>query len=1019
MARVLLCCLALWCAPRGAEAKVFFSQPNAEEVTLLAGEHFGRLFEFVASSDVHARLLAHASSPSVLAKLFGGDAALMAERVAAEAATIDKRLDLQLEDGYNDLLGLPPAEAHARGLLCGVRREDHEDPKTFVAGRCFEGDLELFARLIDVMRGAWRRLRGSEFKGKSAAEKAAAIAAEGDVRRNVLTWGGGPGGGGGGLRNFNAAGKAGAGPPVGSAEADGAYLGVGIEHLADAASAANANASAAALPLPSVSGHGNDTVVRKVLFSDQKEILEYAGSLLMLFTTRASDVTDPWDLHGCRMAHGEAIRWLEYNQHQELADAVRRRGAFQAKVWAMHQETPDCFNRAVHELRPQNRLPYPPRDGTFPHLDYVLEQLEAHGPELFEEYMELNGHDLLNGHVQHEHEQGLQEYFLKDAVWHRTTFWKGALRPCMLGTAEATGAKGGFTKNCAFFKRIEDYWAKTLGHRRQYFVEVKWLVVHPGVWIRPHTADNNQNYKMHYCVQNPGNHYRMIAANSTRVWEPKRAAYLQDSFVHQVRTDAPQGTAPRVVLDIKMIHPDIGNSLAPAIGIFTNLPFRDAKGKPLLANQLLEKLVGLDGDSGRTAQSAYTRWLKREAARRGPGFPDAWHLDHCDDLDLDHPEFEISPTMETLDSYHLSSPRRKKECLRRLLGHLHAHGWDWYGDVSNQRQFQRYLDTDDLDDLPPNVYIGNTMDMEGQQFSQQRVTLSCAADADCDAGWFCAEAGEAGEQPKRRLCLPCGLADETIRQRTSGASGALVDVPGWAAAAAGGAGHARPARCGGVHAPQNAHHAEEADACLSTQGVLASTGEGMGVPGKEAYNFAAVVRRMCSRVCRHAAGGAARLGSAAAAAAVAAAVAAAPGARHALLVSVFGGSSTLGARHEGARFVITRQLLRVAAQLSRPGCGACAGVSAAGGEEPAGAEPVPVGLCAELLADSGGSYRYSTEDYTGGLHGNANRGSGSGSGGAEDLDTQASDGELGGEKEEREDDEEDADGGGDELREEL
>jgi hypothetical protein len=487
-----------------------------------------------------------------------------------------------------------------------------------------------------------------------------------------------------------------------------------------------------------------------------------------------------------------------------------------------------------------------------------------------------------------------------------------------------------------------------------------------------------------------------------------------------------------VVLDIKMIHPDIGNSLAPAIGIFTNLPFRDGKGRPLLANQLLEKLVGLDGDSGRTAQSAYTRWLKREAARRGPGFPDAWHLDHCDDLDLDHPEFEISPTMELLDSYHLSSPHRKKECMRRLIGHLHAHGWDWYGDVSNQRQFQRYLDTQDLDELPPNVYVGNTMDMEGQQFSQQRVTLSCAADADCDAGWFCAEAGEAGEQPKRRLCLPCGLADETIRQRTSGASGALVDVPGWAAA--GGAGHARPARCGGAHAPQNAHHAEEADECLSTQGVLASTGDGMGTPGGDVYDFAAVVRRMCTRVCRHAAGGAARVRSSSSSSAAAAA---APGARHALLVSVFGGAATLGARHEGARFVITRQLLRVAAQLSRPGCGACAGMSAATGEEPpaaAGADPVPVGLCAELLGGSGAGshnpnlvYRYSTEDHTGGLHGNGNGGGGSGGGGsgggegrAEDPDTQASDGERGGEEEEeREDDEEDADGGGAELREEL
>ena len=99
-----------------------------------------------------------------------------------------------------------------------------------------------------------------------------------------------------------------------------------------------------------------------------------------------------------------------------------------------------------------------------------------------------------------------------------------------------------------------------------------------------------------------------------------------------MRTDAPQGTAPRVVLDIKMLHPDVGDNLAAPIGIYTNLPFRDGSGKPLLANQLLEKLVSLDGDSGRTAQESYVRWFKDLAKVNSRGFPDTWHLDICDDL---------------------------------------------------------------------------------------------------------------------------------------------------------------------------------------------------------------------------------------------------------------------------------------------------------------------------------------------------------------------------------------------------
>ena len=40
------------------------------------------------------------------------------------------------------------------------------------------------------------------------------------------------------------------------------------------------------------------------IFHDQKEILEFAGALSLLFTTRCSNVSAAWELHGARMAHG-------------------------------------------------------------------------------------------------------------------------------------------------------------------------------------------------------------------------------------------------------------------------------------------------------------------------------------------------------------------------------------------------------------------------------------------------------------------------------------------------------------------------------------------------------------------------------------------------------------------------------------------------------------------------------------------------------------------------------------------
>ena len=68
------------------------------------------------------------------------------------------------------------------------------------------------------------------------------------------------------------------------------------------------------------------------------------------------------------------------------------------------------------------------------------------------------------------------------------------------------------------------------------FFEIKYLTAYPGVWIRPHTADNNQVMKIHLGLQNPGRKFYMRAGNDTIHWVQGKAHLFDDSFLHEVNS---------------------------------------------------------------------------------------------------------------------------------------------------------------------------------------------------------------------------------------------------------------------------------------------------------------------------------------------------------------------------------------------------------------------------------------------------------------------------------------------------
>jgi hypothetical protein len=237
------------------------------------------------------------------------------------------------------------------------------------------------------------------------------------------------------------------------------------------------------------------------------------------------------------------------------------------------------------------------------------------------------------------------------------------------------------------------------------FFEIKYLTAWPGVWIRPHTADNNQVMKIHLGLQNPGGKFYMRAGNDTVHWQAGKAHLFDDSYLHEVNGTAVEGDGPRVVLDIKFTHPDLHRTRG--LGTFTSMPqWHKARAKagaggeaaappemdintrvPDLTNQLIEKLGALDGDSGRTSQSAFMAVMNK--------YGDAHMHTLCADLGLDVRGNEMRGGTVTMDPTNFNEPPGKRECLRRLMKLWEEAGFDYYrgshdGDVM-EKDLKRWL----------------------------------------------------------------------------------------------------------------------------------------------------------------------------------------------------------------------------------------------------------------------------------------------------------------------------------------
>ena len=341
---------------------------------------------------------------------------------------------------------------------------------------------------------------------------------------------------------------------------------------------------------------------------------ELVMNLIPLLSSPAIDVRGKpvQVVYNYRMAHGETANWLNYQSKRlphakDLANRVQQRGAYKVGVYENHQHFPDCLNRELFNFRPENAQPFAPR-GVWPYLDDFMEILEKNVGSFREELFRANGQDLLHGSKLTEHEHGIQE---GEGKWFMT-------RPLMGYECEDPSV---YTFSCKLFRQIEKRWFEKFGVKHRIY-EAKYLVLHPNVWIRPHTADSNQQMKIHLCLDNPGMHATMYSCNSTNNWQPGKARLFDDSFLHDVKSTAPKGTPPRIVLDIKMDHPD--SRAVPLYGDGTMLMVRDAAGNAQLSNVIWSQIVvQLDGDAGRDANTAFGE-LANRGTQEKPFDPCPW-----------------------------------------------------------------------------------------------------------------------------------------------------------------------------------------------------------------------------------------------------------------------------------------------------------------------------------------------------------------------------------------------------------
>jgi len=76
----------------------------------------------------------------------------------------------------------------------------------------------------------------------------------------------------------------------------------------------------------------------------------------------------------------------------------------------------------------------------------------------------------------------------------------------------------------------------------------------PGSSVVTHTSSCNQRLKVHCGIYNPSN-VSMHIGNETLTWQPGSCTLIDDSFEHSVVS--PQGKQARVIIELKMTHPDL------------------------------------------------------------------------------------------------------------------------------------------------------------------------------------------------------------------------------------------------------------------------------------------------------------------------------------------------------------------------------------------------------------------------------------------------------------------------------
>ena len=112
----------------------------------------------------------------------------------------------------------------------------------------------------------------------------------------------------------------------------------------------------------------------------------------------------------------------------------------------------------------------------------------------------------------------------------------------------------GFGTTCGFFQQMQRELSEAWGVEMP-LKQVKFLTVHPGTWIRPHTADNNLLLKIHLGLAVPPD-VSISSCNETLVWKEGKAIYFDDSLRHSVAHRGSPGAAPRTVLDVKFRPPE-------------------------------------------------------------------------------------------------------------------------------------------------------------------------------------------------------------------------------------------------------------------------------------------------------------------------------------------------------------------------------------------------------------------------------------------------------------------------------